>query len=64
MIDFNPALFEAYDAAGSDMLADGMKQSDMWTPFTAVVMALTCPSQEQLEDWSTHYRKVAARART
>lgn len=40
VIDFNPALFEAYDAAGSDMLADGMKQSDMWTPFTAVVMAL------------------------
>jgi iron(III) transport system substrate-binding protein len=38
VIDFNPDLFEAYDAAGSDMLADGMKQSDMWTPFTAVVM--------------------------
>ena len=31
---------------------------------TAVVLALTCPSQEQLEDWSTHYRKVGARART
>ncbi len=40
VIDFNPALFEAYEAAGSDMLADGMKQSEMWTPFTAVVMAL------------------------
>ncbi|MBM1221371.1 extracellular solute-binding protein [Ponticoccus sp. SC2-23] len=40
VIDFNPTLFEAYEAAGSDMLADGMKQSDMWTPFTAVVMAL------------------------
>jgi len=40
VIDFNPDLFEAYEAAGSDMLADGMKQSDMWTPFTAVVMAL------------------------
>lgn len=39
VIDFNPDLFEAYDASGSDMLADGMKQSDMWTPFTAVVMA-------------------------
>ena len=39
VIDFNPDLFEAYEAAGSDMLADGMKQSDMWTPFTAVVMA-------------------------
>ena len=40
VIDFNPSLFEAYEAAGSDMLADGMKQSDMWTPFTAVVMVL------------------------
>lgn len=39
VIDFNPDLFEAYDAAGTDMLADGMKQSEMWTPFTAVVMA-------------------------
>lgn len=40
VIDFNPALFEAYEVAGSDILADGMKQSDMWTPFTAVVMVL------------------------
>ena len=39
VIDFNPALFEAYAAAGSDALADGMKQSELWTPFTAVVMA-------------------------
>jgi len=30
---------------------------------TAVVLSLTCPSAEQIEDWSTHYRKVAARAR-
>ncbi|MDB2501499.1 extracellular solute-binding protein [Planktomarina temperata] len=40
VIDFNPDLFESYEAAGSDMLADGMKQSDMWSPFTAVVMVL------------------------
>lgn len=40
VIDFNPALFEAYAAAGSDMLAPGMKQSDLWTPFTAIVMTL------------------------
>lgn len=40
VIDFNPSLFEAYTAAGSDMLADGMKQSEMWSPFTAVVMVL------------------------
>lgn len=39
VIDFNPDLFEAYEAAGSDALADGMKQSEMWTPFTAVIMA-------------------------
>jgi uncharacterized membrane protein len=30
---------------------------------TAVVLSLTCPSAEQIEDWSTHYRKVAARTR-
>lgn len=39
VIDFNPTLFEAYEAAGTDMLADGMKQSEMWSPFTAVIMA-------------------------
>ena len=36
---FNPALFEAYEAAGTDALADGMKPSELWSPFTAVVMA-------------------------
>ena len=30
-VDFNPALFEAYEATGSENLADGMKQSDLWT---------------------------------
>jgi iron(III) transport system substrate-binding protein len=40
VIDFNPALFEAYEAAGSEMLAPGMKQSDLWSPFTAIVMAV------------------------
>lgn len=39
VIDFNPDLFEAYEAAGSEALAEGMKQSELWTPFTAVVMA-------------------------
>jgi iron(III) transport system substrate-binding protein len=38
VIDFNPDLFEAYDTAGSDALAKGMKQSELWTPFTAIVM--------------------------
>lgn len=46
VIDFNPDLFEAYEAAGSDMLADGMKQSDMWSPFTAVVMVLIVNEEE------------------
>lgn len=31
--------------------------------FTAIVLSWTCPSAEDVEDWSTHYRKVAARAR-
>lgn len=39
VIDFNPDLFEAYEATGAENLAEGMKQSDLWTPFTAVVMA-------------------------
>ncbi|TNF18997.1 MAG: extracellular solute-binding protein [Rhodobacteraceae bacterium] len=39
VIDFNPDLFEPYAAAGAENLAEGMKQSDLWTPFTAVVMA-------------------------
>ena len=39
VIDFNPALFEAYEAAGTDALAEGMKPSELWSPFTAVVMA-------------------------
>jgi uncharacterized membrane protein len=30
---------------------------------TAVFLAWTCPSAEQIEDWSVHYRKAAARAR-
>lgn len=38
VIDFNPAIFEAYTAKDADKLAPGMKQSDLWTPFTAVVM--------------------------
>lgn len=37
VVDFNPALFEAYAATDADKLASGMKQSDLWTPFTAVV---------------------------
>lgn len=48
VIDFNPDLFEAYEAAGSEHLADGMKQSDLWTPFTAVVMAFIV-NQEKLD---------------
>ena len=37
VVDFNPALFEAYQATEADKLAEGVKQSDLWTPFTAVV---------------------------
>ena len=37
VVDFNPSLFEAYAATDADKLAEGMKQSDLWTPFTAVV---------------------------
>lgn len=37
VVDFNPVLFEAYQATEADKLDEGMKQSDLWTPFTAVV---------------------------
>lgn len=37
--------------------------SSMVFVITAVVLALTCPSAEQIEDWSTHYRRVATRTR-
>jgi uncharacterized membrane protein len=30
---------------------------------TAILLSWTCPSAEEIEDWSAHYRKVAARAR-
>jgi uncharacterized membrane protein len=30
---------------------------------TAVVLAWTCPSAEQIENWSAHYRRVSQRAR-
>ncbi len=30
---------------------------------SALILAWTCPSAEDIEDWSAHYRKVAARAR-
>lgn len=40
VVDFNPKLFTAYDPAGSDALAPGMRSSKMWSPFTAVVMTL------------------------
>lgn len=39
VVDFNPALFQSYDAEGTDALAEGMKPSELWSPFTAVVMA-------------------------
>ena len=37
VIDFNPALFVAYDPKGTDKLASGMRPSSLWSPFTALV---------------------------
>ena len=39
VIDFNPTLFEAYDPEGSDALLEGINESEMASPFSAVVMA-------------------------
>ena len=38
VVDFNPALFAQYTPEGSDALAPGMQPSELWSPFTAVVM--------------------------
>lgn len=40
VVEVQPEIFEAYQAAGNSALAPGMKQSELWTPFTAVVMTL------------------------
>lgn len=39
VVDFNPDLFEAYISTHADAVIPGMVKSDLWTPFTAVVMA-------------------------
>ncbi len=39
VIDFNVDLFEAYTSVHADMIAPDLVKSDMWSPFTAVVMA-------------------------
>lgn len=39
VIDFNPTLFEAYDPEGSDALLEGINESEIASPFSAVVMA-------------------------
>ena len=39
VIDFNPTIFEAYDPEGSDALLEGINESEIASPFSAVVMA-------------------------
>jgi hypothetical protein len=29
---------------------------------SAITLSWTCPSAEQIEDWSTHYRRISQRA--
>lgn len=37
VVDFNPALFEAYTSVNDGDVLDSMKKSPLWSPFTAVV---------------------------
>ena len=39
VVDFNPTLFEAYDPEGVDALLEGTNESEIASPFSAVVMA-------------------------
>lgn len=48
-IDFNPTLFEAYTSTHDDQIVEALKVSDMWSPFTAVVMAFAV-NEEELGD--------------
>ncbi|WP_434359992.1 extracellular solute-binding protein [Parasalinivibrio latis] len=38
VVDFNPALFSPYKSAHADNIIPGLVKSDIWSPFTAVVM--------------------------
>ncbi|BCL73246.1 putative ABC-type Fe3+ transport system,periplasmic component [Vibrio nigripulchritudo MADA3029] len=38
VIDFNPTLFSPYKSVHAESLIPGLVKSDMWSPFTAVVM--------------------------
>lgn len=38
VIDFNPELFDAYTSTHADAIVPGLAKSELWSPFTAVVM--------------------------
>ncbi len=38
VVDFNPDLFQAYTSIHADNVLDAMSKSEMWSPFTAIVM--------------------------
>lgn len=48
VVDFNPDLFDAYTAKDSDKLAETVKHSELWTPFTAVVTSFIV-NEEKLD---------------
>lgn len=49
VVDFNPNLFEAFESQHADAVVPGLAKSDLWSPFTAVVMAVIV-NDEKLGD--------------
>lgn len=40
VVDFHPELFQAYTSVHADAVLGAMSKSEMWSPFTAIVMVL------------------------
>lgn len=49
VVDFNPTLFVAYQSAHEDQIVPALNVSELWSPFTAVVMAFAV-NEEKLGD--------------
>lgn len=49
VVDFNPDLFQAYKSVHADKVLPAMGKSDLWSPFTAIVMTFIV-NKEKLGD--------------
>lgn len=51
VVDFNPDLFQAYTSTNAENVLPAMAKSDLWSPFTAIVMVFIV-NKEKLGDLS------------